>query len=104
MTPVRKKRTAKLDLWVQGLGYLLGRYLMRGSTRLEIQSLLVHWIHYRIWVEDQSIPPPPPSGYMDDKTHAILVDEGEMTKTCQSAPNLDGLQPAPTELKFLWRP
>ena len=31
-------------------------------------------------------------------------DEGEMTKTCQSAPNLDGLQPAPTELKFLWRP
>ena len=59
MTPVRKKRTAKLDLWVQGLGYLLGRYLMRGSTRPEIQSLLVHWIHYRIWVEDQSIPPPP---------------------------------------------
>ena len=59
MTPVRKKRTAKLDLWVQGLGYLLGRYLMWGSTRPEIQSLLVHWIHYRIWVEDQSIPPPP---------------------------------------------
>ena len=31
-------------------------------------------------------------------------DEGEMTKTSQSALDLDGFQRAPTELKFLWRP
>ena len=36
---------------------------------------------------------------------AILSsDEGEMTKTRQSAPDLDGLQRALTELKSLWRP
>ena len=34
MTPVKKKQSAKLDLWVWGLGYLLGRHLMRGSTPL----------------------------------------------------------------------
>ena len=34
MTLVKKKRSAKLDFWVQGSGYLLGRYVMRGSTPL----------------------------------------------------------------------
>ena len=31
-------------------------------------------------------------------------DEGEMTKTSQSAQDLDRLQRAPIELKFMWRP
>ena len=31
-------------------------------------------------------------------------DEGEMDKTSQSVPDLDGLQRAPTELKFVWKP
>ena len=34
MTPVRKKRFAKIRFWVRGSGYLSGRYLMRGSTPL----------------------------------------------------------------------
>ena len=38
------------------------------------------------------------------QTTTKSADEREMTKTSQSAPNSDGLQGAPTELKFLWRP
>ena len=34
MTPVKKKRSTKLDFWVRELGYLLGRYLMRDNTPL----------------------------------------------------------------------
>ena len=34
----------------------------------------------------------------------MSLDEGEMTKTSQSAIDLDGLHQAPTELKFLSRP
>ena len=38
LTPVRKKSGhRKLDFWVRGLGYLLGRYLMRGSTPLSLE-------------------------------------------------------------------
>ena len=34
MTPVKKKRSIKLDFWIQGSGYLLRKYLMQGSTPL----------------------------------------------------------------------
>ena len=38
MTPVRKKQSTKLNFWVRRSGYLLGRYLMRGSTFLGPRS------------------------------------------------------------------
>ena len=38
MTLVRKKRSAKLDFWVRGSGYLSGRYLIQGSTPLGPES------------------------------------------------------------------
>ena len=73
MTPVRKKQFMKLDFWVWiRLPIRKVPRARQHSSRPEIRSLLVHWVHQRIWVEDQSIPPPP-SGYIDDKTHAILV-------------------------------
>ena len=32
LTLIRKKQSTKLDFWVRESGYLLGRFLMRGST------------------------------------------------------------------------
>ena len=57
MTPVKKTRSLKLNFWVWGSSYLLGRYLMQGSTpsRPRVQSLPVNWVHWSIWVKDQSI-------------------------------------------------
>ena len=46
MTPVKKKWSAKLDFWVRGSGYLLVRYLMRGSTLLSLEFCLYYWIGY----------------------------------------------------------
>ena len=34
LTKVRKKRSTKLDFWIRGSFYPLGRYLVRGSTPL----------------------------------------------------------------------
>ena len=34
MTPVKKKRSTKLDFWVRESGYLSARYLMQGNTLL----------------------------------------------------------------------
>ena len=40
MTPVMKKWSTKTRFWVQGSNYLLGRYLMRGSTPLGLELSL----------------------------------------------------------------
>ena len=40
MNPIRKKRSTKTRFWVQGSGYLLGRYLIRGSTPLGLELSL----------------------------------------------------------------
>ena len=46
MTSVRKKWSVKTRFWVRGSSYLLGRYLMRGSTPLGPELGLYWWTGY----------------------------------------------------------
>ena len=46
MSPIRKKWYVKTRFWVQGSGYLSGRYLTRGSTPLGPELDLYSWTGY----------------------------------------------------------